>query len=96
MTKRGGRVNQEWRAFMAGQTWSKEWQGESGEVREQWIGTRARSGGPLWPGKPGPESGGIDDRNRTSKIESGEVDMRRKSEGQEWRAFMAGKTWKQP
>ena len=34
--------SQEWRAFMAG----------------IWKGPRARSGGPLWPGKPGSGIGG--------------------------------------
>ena len=72
------------------------------EEREKWkccsdVGaSTTRSGEPLWPDKPGSVGGGIESEDKVTDFESMKIVVGGGSCNQEWRAFMAGQTWKQP
>ena len=59
-------------------------------------GNGTRSGEPLWLDKPGSAVGGIESEEKDNDVESMEIVVGDVSCDQEWRAFMAGQTWKQP
>ena len=58
-------------------------------------GNGTRSGEPLWLDKPGAVVGGIESGDKDNDFESMEIVVGGVSCDQEWRAFMAGQTWKQ-
>ena len=53
----------------------------------------SRSGGPLWPGKPGEGSDGRKGENKGVEVEGVQVSQGERVGSQEWRAIMAGQTW---
>ena len=69
---------------MARQTWREGTREASEKCSEERGEEKARSGGPLWPGKPGPERKGIEDRGTAGGRRWRGINVRTRSGGPLW------------